>query len=251
MAYRLVLMRHGESVWNQLDKFTGWTDVELSAKGIQEAKSAGIALMQNGFEFDIAYTSVLDRAIDTLQYALEGAHMTWIPVVKNWHLNERHYGGLQGKNKTEAVEEFGEYQVKVWRRAFAIRPPLLSEYDPRYPANDDRYENIPENELPLGESLKNTLERVHPYWEGELKPAILSGKRVLISAHGNSLRAVLKFLENISDNKIIDIEIPTGNPLVYELDENTLRVIKKYYLIENPDTKPSLFSKVKSIFKLK
>jgi len=251
MAYKLVLMRHAESVWNQIDKFTGWTNVELSDKGIQEAKTAGIILMQNGFEFDIAYTSMLDRAINTLQYTLEGAHMTWIPVVKDCHLNERHYGGLQGKNKTEAVEEFGEYQVKVWRRAFAIRPPLLSEYDVRYPANDDRYENIPENELPLGESLKNTLERVYPYWEGELKPAILSGKRVLISAHGNSLRALLKFLENISDNKIIDIEIPTGNPLVYELEEKTLRVIKKYYLIGNIESKTNLFSKIKSIFKLK
>jgi 2,3-bisphosphoglycerate-dependent phosphoglycerate mutase len=251
MAYKLVLMRHGESVWNQLDKFTGWTDVELSAKGIQEAKSAGIALMQNSFEFDIAYTSVLNRAIGTLQYVLEASHMTWIPVIKDWHLNERHYGGLQGKNKTEAVEEFGEYQVKVWRRAFAIRPPLLSEYDPRYPANDHRYENIPDNQLPMGESLKNTLERVYPYWEGELKPAILSGKRVLISAHGNSLRALLKFLENISDNKIIDIEIPTGNPLVYELEEKTLRVIKKYYLIGNIESKTNLFSKIKSIFKLK
>lgn len=251
MAYTLVLMRHGESVWNQLDKFTGWTDVELSAKGIQEAKVSGIALAQNGFEFDIAYTSVLDRAIDTLQYALEGAHMTWIPVIKDWHLNERHYGGLQGKNKTEAVEEFGEYQVKVWRRAFAIRPPLLSEYDPRYPANDDRYENIPENQLPIGESLRDTLDRVHPYWEAELKPAILSGKRLIISAHGNSLRALLKFLENISDNKIIDIEIPTGNPLVYELEENTLKVLKKYYLIGEQNQKSNLFDKIKSIFKLK
>jgi len=251
MAYKLVLMRHGESVWNQLDKFTGWTDVELSAKGIQEAKSAGIALMQNSFEFDIAYTSVLNRAIGTLQYVLEASHMTWIPVIKDWHLNERHYGGLQGKNKTEAVEEFGEYQVKVWRRAFAIRPPLLSEYDPRYPANDYRYENIPENQLPIGESLKNTLERVYPYWEQELRPAILSGKRIIISAHGNSLRALLKFLENISDNKIIDIEIPTGNPLVYELEENTLRVIKKYYLMGNIESKNNLFSKIKSIFKLK
>lgn len=251
MAYTLVLMRHGESVWNQLDKFTGWTDVELSSKGIQEAKVAGIALMQNGFEFDVAYTSMLDRAIDTLQYALEGARMTWIPVVKDWHLNERHYGGLQGKNKTEAVEEFGEYQVKVWRRAFAIKPPLLSEYDPRYPANDNRYENIEESQLPIGESLKDTLERVRPYWESKLKPSILSGKRIIISAHGNSLRALLKFLENISDNKIIDIEIPTGNPLVYELEESTLRVIKKYYLMQNPNQKYSLFNKIKSIFKLK
>lgn len=251
MAYNLVLMRHGESVWNQLDKFTGWTDVELSAKGIQEAKSAGIAMAQHGLEFDLAYTSMLDRAIDTLQYALEGAHMTWIPVIKDWHLNERHYGGLQGKNKAESVDEFGEYQVKVWRRAFAIKPPLLSEYDSRYPANDDRYENIPEEELPIGESLKDTLDRVQPYWESELKPAIFSGKRLIISAHGNSLRALLKFLENISDNKIIDIEIPTGNPLVYQLDEKDLKVLKKYYLIENEDKNTkNIFSKFKSIFKL-
>jgi 2,3-bisphosphoglycerate-dependent phosphoglycerate mutase len=251
MAYTLVLMRHGESVWNQLDKFTGWTDVELSTKGIQEAKTAGVMLLQNGFEFDIAYTSMLDRAIDTLQYALEGAHMTWIPVVKDWHLNERHYGGLQGKNKAESIDEFGEYQVKVWRRAFAIKPPLLSEYDSRYPANDERYIDIPAEQLPIGESLKDTLDRVQPYWESELKPAILSGKRLVISAHGNSLRALLKFLENISDNKIIDIEIPTGNPLIYELEEHTLKVLKKYYLIDikNKSNK-NIFSKLKSIFKL-
>jgi 2,3-bisphosphoglycerate-dependent phosphoglycerate mutase len=251
MAYTLVLMRHGESIWNQLDKFTGWTDVELSTKGIQEAKTAGIMLLQNGFEFDIAYTSMLDRAIDTLQYALEGAHMTWIPVVKDWHLNERHYGGLQGKNKTESVDEFGEYQVKVWRRAFAIKPPLLSEYDSRYPANDERYANISSDQLPIGESLKDTLDRVQPYWESELKPIILSGKRLIISAHGNSLRALLKFLENISENKIIDIEIPTGNPLIYELEENTLKVVRKYYLIgDNNQNNKNIFSKFKSIFKL-
>jgi 2,3-bisphosphoglycerate-dependent phosphoglycerate mutase len=251
MSYTLVLMRHGESVWNQLDKFTGWTDVELSSTGIQEARAAGVAIAQHGLEFDIAYTSMLDRAIDTLQYALEGAHMTWIPVIKDWHLNERHYGGLQGKNKAESVEEFGEYQVKVWRRAFAIKPPLLSEYDPRYPASDERYKNIPLDQLPIGESLKDTLDRVKPYWESELKPAILSGKRLIISAHGNSLRALLKFLEGVSDSKIIDIEIPTGNPLVYELEENTLRVLKKYYLIGHTEEKVSLFNKIKSIFKSK
>lgn len=250
MAYTLVLMRHGESIWNQLDKFTGWTDVELSAKGIQEAKVAGAALLQNRFEFDMAYTSMLDRAIDTLQYALEGAHMTWIPVVKDWHLNERHYGGLQGKNKTEAVADFGEYQVKVWRRAFAIKPPLLSEYDSRYSANDERYEDVPLEQIPIGESLKDTLDRVHPYWETELKPAIMSGKRLIISAHGNSLRALLKFLENISDKKIIDIEIPTGNPLIYELDEKNLRVLKKYYLIKDDTKHKNIFSKFKSILKL-
>ncbi len=251
MAYTLVLMRHGESVWNQLDKFTGWTDVELSVTGIQEARVAGVTLLQNGFVFDIAYTSMLDRAIDTLQYALEGAHMTWIPVIKDWHLNERHYGGLQGKNKAESVEEFGEYQVKVWRRAFSIKPPLLSEYDSRYPANDERYDDIPVEQLPIGESLKDTLDRVQPYWESELKPAILSGKRLIISAHGNSLRAMLKFLENISDDKIIDIEIPTGNPLVYELEENTLKVLNKYYLIGGTDRKATFLEKIKSIFKSK
>jgi len=251
MAYTLVLMRHGESVWNQLDKFTGWTDVELSVTGIQEARVEGVTLLQNGFVFDIAYTSMLDRAIDTLQYALEGAHMTWIPVIKDWHLNERHYGGLQGKNKAESVEEFGEYQVKVWRRAFSIKPPLLSEYDSRYPANDERYDDIPVEQLPIGESLKDTLDRVQPYWESELKPAILSGKRLIISAHGNSLRAMLKFLENISDDKIIDIEIPTGNPLVYELEENTLKVLNKYYLIGGTDRKATFLEKIKSIFKSK
>lgn len=246
MAYTLVLIRHGESVWNQLDKFTGWTDVELSTKGIQEAKTLGIALKQNSFEFDIAYTSVLDRAVDTLQYALESAHMTWIPVIKNWHLNERHYGGLQGKDKTEAIEEFGGYQVKVWRRAFAIRPPLLSEYDSRYPASDDRYKNIPKDQLPTGESLKDTLDRVAPYWEQELKPAILSGKKVIIAAHGNSLRALVKFLENISDKKIIDLEIPTGQPLIYHLRESDLRVEKRYYLMKQNKT---IWSNIASFFK--
>ena len=249
MAYTLVLMRHGESVWNQLDKFTGWTDVELSAKGIQEAKVAGIALLQNNLEFDLAYTSVLNRAIDTLHHVLEEGHMTWIPVIKDWHLNERHYGALQGKNKTESIDEFGEYQVKVWRRAFAIKPPLLSEYDSRYPANDERYRDVPLQDLPIGESLKDTLDRVYPYWDSELKPAILSGKRLIIAAHGNSLRALVKFLENISDNKIIDIEIPTGNPLVYQLDEKTLKVLKKYYLVKKPSN--SIFDQIKSALKLK
>lgn len=249
MAYTLVLMRHGESIWNQLDKFTGWTDVELSAKGIQEAKVAGLALVQNNLEFDIAYTSVLSRAVNTLQYVLGESHMTWIPVIKDWHLNERHYGGLQGKNKTEAIDEFGEYQVKVWRRAFAIKPPLLSEYDSRYPANDSRYHNISSQQLPIGESLKDTLDRVYPYWEKELKPAILSGKRLIIAAHGNSLRALVKFLENISDNKIIDIEIPTGNPLVYKLDEKNLKVLKKYYLVKK--SSHNILDQIKSALKLK
>lgn len=249
MAYTLVLMRHGESVWNQLDKFTGWTDVELSAKGIQEAKVAGIALLQNNLEFDLAYTSVLNRAIDTLHHVLEEGHMTWIPVIKDWHLNERHYGALQGKNKTESIDEFGEYQVKVWRRAFAIKPPLLSEYDSRYPANDERYRDVPLQDLPIGESLKDTLDRVYPYWDSELKPAILSGKRIIIAAHGNSLRALVKFLENISDNKIIDIEIPTGNPLVYQLDEKTLKVLKKYYLVKTPSN--NIFDQIKSALKFK
>jgi 2,3-bisphosphoglycerate-dependent phosphoglycerate mutase len=249
MAYTLVLIRHGESVWNQLDKFTGWTDIELSAKGVQEAKTLGIALKQNGFEFDLAYTSVLDRAVDTLQYALESAHMTWIPVIKNWHLNERHYGGLQGKDKTDAVEEFGEYQVKVWRRAFAIRPPLLSEYDSRYPASDDRYKSIPKDQLPIGESLKDTLDRVAPYWEQELKPAILSGKRIIISAHGNSLRALVKFIEHISDEKIIDLEIPTGQPLIYNLRESDLKVEKRYYLNDALKKNVTFWDKIKSLFK--
>jgi 2,3-bisphosphoglycerate-dependent phosphoglycerate mutase len=249
MAYTLVLIRHGESVWNQLDKFTGWTDIELSAKGVQEAKTLGIALKQNGFEFDLAYTSVLDRAVDTLQYALESAHMTWIPVIKNWHLNERHYGGLQGKDKTDAIEEFGEYQVKVWRRAFAIRPPLLSEYDSRYPASDDRYKSIPKDQLPIGESLKDTLDRVAPYWEQELKPAILSGKRIIISAHGNSLRALVKFIEHISDQKIIDLEIPTGQPLIYNLRESDLKVEKCYYLNDALKKNVTFWDKIKSLFK--
>ena len=249
MAYTLVLIRHGESVWNQLDKFTGWTDIELSAKGVQEAKTLGIALKQNGFEFDLAYTSVLDRAVDTLQYALESAHMTWIPVIKNWHLNERHYGGLQGKDKTDAIEEFGEYQVKVWRRAFAIRPPLLSEYDSRYPASDDRYKSIPKDQLPIGESLKDTLDRVAPYWEQELKPAILSGKRIIISAHGNSLRALVKFIEHISDQKIIDLEIPTGQPLIYNLRESDLKVEKRYYLNDALKKNVTFWDKIKSLFK--
>jgi len=230
MAYTLVLVRHGESVWNQLDRFTGWTDVELSEQGVKEAQDLGKALKEEGLEFDIAYTSVLKRAIITLQLALEEAQMTWLPVVKDWRLNERHYGGLQGKNKADSVAEFGESQVQAWRRAFLIRPSLLSKYDPRYPAADERYAQVEESLLPIGESLKDTLDRVAPYWQDELKPAILSGKRLIISAHGNSLRALVKFLENMSDKKIVSFEIPTGQPLIYELRESDLKVLKRYYL---------------------
>ena len=227
--YKVVLLRHGESVWNQENRFTGWTDVDLSEKGLNEAKSAGKYLKENGFVFDIAYTSVLKRAIRTLWLTLDGMDLLWIPVIKSWRLNERHYGALQGLNKAETATKFGEEQVLVWRRSYATPPPALEESDDRYPGKDPRYADLTEDELPKSECLKDTVDRFLPYWFDVIGPMIKTGKRVLITAHGNSLRALVKYLDNISDDDIVGLNIPTGMPLVYELDDD-LKPIRHYYL---------------------
>lgn len=226
---KLVLLRHGESTWNKENRFTGWTDVDLSEKGREEAKRAGHILKAEGFAFDIAYTSVLKRAIRTLWMALDEMDLMWIPVINSWRLNERHYGSLQGLNKAEMAEKFGEEQVLIWRRSYDTQPPALEESDERNPANDPRYANLEADEIPLTECLKDTVARFVPYWENTIAPTVQSGKKVIIAAHGNSLRALVKYLDNISDEEIVGLNIPTGVPLVYELDEN-LKPIKNYYL---------------------
>ena len=231
--YKLVLLRHGESTWNKENKFTGWIDVDLSRKGINEAKKAGQLLKKEGFIFDIAFNSVLKRAIRTLWIALDEMDLMWIPVQNSWRLNERHYGALQGLNKSETAAKYGEQQVLIWRRSYDIRPPALSKTDERYPGNDPKYKDLKENEIPLTECLKDTVARFLPYWLETIAPVVKSGKRVLISAHGNSLRALVKYLDNVSDEAIVQLNIPTGIPLVYELD-NDLKPIKNYYL-GNPD----------------
>ena len=227
--YKVVLLRHGESTWNLENKFTGWTDVGLSEKGMKEAVSAGQWLKKEGYTFDIAFTSVLKRAIKTLWVALEELDLEWIPVERNWRLNERHYGDLQGLNKLEMVEKFGEEQVLIWRRSYDTPPPALKKDDPRYPGNDPRYKDLTESELPVTEALKNTVERFLPYWHETIAPTIKSGKKVIIAAHGNSLRALVKYLDNVSEEEIVTLNIPTGIPLVYELDKD-LKPIKHYYL---------------------
>lgn len=234
--YKVVLLRHGESVWNKENRFTGWTDVDLSEKGIIEAKNAGVTLKKEGYNFDVAFTSVLKRAIRTLWIVLDEMDLMWIPVTRNWRLNERHYGALQGLNKAETAQKFGEEQVKIWRRSYDIQPPALEKTDPRYPGFDPRYKELSDNELPLTECLKDTVERFVPYWEETIAPVVKSGKRVLITAHGNSLRALVKYLDNIPDSEIVELNIPTGIPLVYELDEN-LRPIKSYYLGDEEEIK--------------
>lgn len=226
---KLVLIRHGESEWNKENRFCGWTDVDLSAKGHQEAIEAGKLLKAEGFQFDYAYTSVLTRAIHTLWHVLDGVEQPWITEEKNWRLNERHYGALQGLNKAETAAKYGDDQVKLWRRGFAITPPALEKSDDRYPGHDSRYKNLTDKELPLTESLALTIERVLPYWKNTIAPRIESGERVIIAAHGNSLRALVKYLDNIGDDAIVDLNIPTGVPLVYEFDDN-MKVIKHYYL---------------------
>lgn len=231
--YKVVLLRHGESIWNKENRFTGWTDVDLSEKGKEEAKKAGEVLNSEGYTFDIAYTSVLKRAIRTLWIVLDEMDLMWLPVIRHWRLNERHYGALQGLNKAETAKKYGEEQVKIWRRSYDIQPPALEKSDPRYPGHDPRYKELSESELPLTECLKDTVARFVPYWEGTIAPMVKSGKRVLIVAHGNSLRALVKYLDNIPDNEIVELNIPTGIPLVYELDEN-LKPIKHYYL-GNPE----------------
>lgn len=224
----LVLLRHGESVWNQENRFTGWTDVDLSQKGREEALRAGQILKKEGFVFDVAFTSVLKRAIRTLWIVLDEMDLMWIPVHRSWRLNERHYGALQGLNKSETAARYGEEQVKVWRRSYDIPPPGLDKKDPRCPGLDPRYRDIPDNELPLTEDLKGTVGRFLPYWHERILPAVKNGQRVLIVAHGNSLRALVKHLDNLSDDKVVELNIPTGIPLVYELDENFVPVRRDY-----------------------
>jgi 2,3-bisphosphoglycerate-dependent phosphoglycerate mutase len=227
--YKVVLLRHGESTWNKENRFTGWTDVDLSEKGIEEAHKAGQTLIKEGYVFDIAYTSVLKRAIRTLWITLDEMDLMWIPVIRNWRLNERHYGALQGLNKAETAKKFGEEQVKIWRRSYDTQPPALEETDERFPGNDARYAELKKTELPFTECLKDTVERFVPYWKEIISPTIKEEKRVLIAAHGNSLRALVKYLDSIPDDKIVGLNIPTGIPLVYELDEK-LNSIKSYYL---------------------
>ena len=227
--YKLVLIRHGESTWNKENRFTGWTDVDLSAKGVQEAIEAGVTLKKEGYEFDLAFTSVLKRAIKTLNTVLDQMDQLWIPVQRTWRLNERHYGGLQGLNKSETAAQYGEAQVKIWRRSYDVPPPVLTPDDERAPGRDRRYADVPKAELPLTECLKDTVARFLPAWHETIAPAIKSGKRVVIGAHGNSLRALVMYLDNISEKDILELNIPTAMPLVYELDAN-LKPIKSYYL---------------------
>jgi 2,3-bisphosphoglycerate-dependent phosphoglycerate mutase len=226
---KLVLVRHGESTWNKENRFTGWTDVDLSEKGRQEAKEGGQALRDAGFTFDVAYTSVLKRAIRTLWTVLDELDLMWIPVHRSWRLNERHYGALQGLNKAETAAKFGEDQVKIWRRSYDIPPPALTPDDERYPGRDPRYRTLTQQELPLTECLKDTVARFLPLWHETISPAIQQGQKVLIAAHGNSLRALVKYLDNISEQEIVELNIPTGMPLVYELDEQ-LKPLNRYYL---------------------
>lgn len=218
--YKVVLVRHGESVWNQENRFTGWTDVDLTEKGVHEAIKAGEVLKSLPYEIDIAFTSVLKRAIKTLDYILAENDLLWVPVRKSWKLNERHYGALQGLNKQETAEKYGEEQVKLWRRSYDVPPLPITAEDERYPKNDRRYGLLTEQEIPLGESLKDTIARVVPYWEAEIVPHIKAGEHVLVVAHGNSLRALMKVLENISDEDIVDLNIPTAVPILYELDDD-------------------------------
>ena len=227
--YKVVLLRHGESTWNRENRFTGWTDVDLSEKGLQEAAAAGDLLKKEGFVFDVAFTSVLRRAIRTLWIALDRMDLMWIPVHHSWRLNERHYGALQGLNKAETAAKFGDEQVKVWRRAYATPPPPLETSDPRWPGNDPRYRKLDPKDVPLTECLKDTVERFLPAWNEEIVPTLRAGKRVVVAAHGNSLRALVKHLDGIGEEEIVGLNIPTGMPLVYELD-GELKPTNHYYL---------------------
>ncbi len=226
---KLVLLRHGESQWNQENRFTGWYDVDLSAKGLEEAREAGQVLKEAGLTFDVAYTSVLKRAIRTLWIAMDEMDLLWVPVHRSWRLNERHYGALQGLNKAETAAKFGEDQVKIWRRSYDIPPPALEPGDPRYPGHDPRYRGLTQDELPLTECLKDTVARFLPYWEHSIAPEVRAGRKVLITAHGNSLRALIKYLDNLSEEDVINLNVPTGMPLVYELDDH-LKPLRSYYL---------------------
>ncbi len=227
--HKVVLLRHGESIWNKENLFTGWTDVDLSEKGVEEANRAGRILKEQGYTFDVAVTSVLKRAIRTLWIALDQMDLLWIPVEHDWRLNERHYGALQGLNKAETAAKYGESQVKIWRRSYDIRPPALEEDDPRYPGKDPRYQSLSKKQIPLTECLKDTVDRFLPCWHEAIAPSIRAGKKVLIAAHGNSLRALVKYLEDIPDEEIVDLNIPTGVPMVQELDGN-LKSVNRFYL---------------------
>jgi 2,3-bisphosphoglycerate-dependent phosphoglycerate mutase len=235
--YKLVLIRHGESIWNLENRFTGWTDIDLTPTGVSQAISAGQLLKAEGYDFDLAYTSVLKRAIHTLSYCLDALDRTWLPVVKSWQLNERHYGGLQGLNKAEMAKQFGDEQVLLWRRSYDTPPPPLGDDDARSERFDPRYAQLRADQIPLTECLKDTVARVVPFWTESIAPAILSGKRVLLSAHGNSIRALVKYLDNISDHDIVSLNIPNGVPLVYELDAQ-LKPIRHYFLKQNQARSP-------------
>lgn len=237
--HKVVLLRHGESTWNKENRFTGWTDVDLSEKGREEAKEAGRILKAEGFVFDVAYTSVLKRAIRTLWTALDELDLMWIPVYRSWRLNERHYGALQGLNKSETAAKFGEDQVKIWRRSYDVPPPALEASDERYPGHDPRYKNLTSAELPLTECLKDTVARFLPYWHETIAPAIGKGQKVLVAAHGNSIRALVKYLDNVSEQAIVELNIPTGVPLVYELDDK-LKPIRNYYLGDEEKVKAAM-----------
>jgi 2,3-bisphosphoglycerate-dependent phosphoglycerate mutase len=227
--HKVVLIRHGESAWNLENRFTGWTDVDLSERGLSEAHRAGLLLKSEGYVFDIAFTSVLRRAIRTLWIALDEMDLMWIPIHHSWRLNERHYGALQGLNKAETAAKYGDAQVKIWRRSYDIQPPALTKDDSRWSGADPRYKDLLPQDIPLTECLKDTVARFLPYWHGSIAPAIKSGKRVVIAAHGNSLRALVKYLDNVSEAEIVELNIPTGVPLVYELDAD-LKPLKHYYL---------------------
>jgi 2,3-bisphosphoglycerate-dependent phosphoglycerate mutase len=237
--YRLVLLRHGESIWNMENRFTGWTDVDLTDKGREEAREAGRLMAAEKFGFDVAHTSVLKRAIRTLWIATDEMDLLWIPVHKSWRLNERHYGALQGLNKSETAAQHGEAQVKIWRRSYDIAPPPLTPGDPRHPSRDRRYAALSPQELPLTESLKDTVARFLPYWHTAIAPDILAGRNVLIAAHGNSLRALVKYLDHVSDEGIVELNIPTGVPLVYQLGED-LKPLQKYYLGDQEAVKQAM-----------
>lgn len=237
--FKLVLLRHGESTWNKENRFTGWTDVDLSEKGIQEGHNAGRVLKKEGFVLEVSFTSVLKRAIRTLWITLDEMDLMWIPIHHSWRLNERHYGALQGLNKAETAAKFGEEQVQLWRRSYDIRPPALDENDERFPGKDPRYAGLSDEELPRTESLKDTVARFLPYWHESIAPLVRAGKRVIVAAHGNSLRALVKYLDKISDEEIVGLNIPTGLPLIYELD-NSLNPIRNYYLGDPEEVKKAM-----------
>ncbi len=239
--YKIVLLRHGESTWNKENRFTGWTDVDLSEKGKEEAKNSGKLLKSEGFTFDLAFTSSLKRAIRTLWLASDEMDLLWVPVIKSWTLNERHYGALQGLDKAETAAKHGEEQVKIWRRSYDVPPPALDETDKRHPKFDVRYKDIDTKYLPATESLKDTVARVVPFWENVIVPEIKKGKKIVIAAHGNSLRALVKYLDNVSEKDILELNIPTGTPLVYELDSN-LKPLKHYYLGDQEAIKKAMES---------